>query len=107
MDKPFKSVLHGQCYTRQMMPTSEIMQTKTDSNTSLTNGSTNRLNVPAKCKTVAWTVTVDGRFAGEHDDDQLQAGVGVFEVAEHRLHLVSTRGVLTEAWLTEDRHSCI
>jgi len=52
-------------------------------------------------------LTVDGCLARQDDDYQLKPSVCVLEVAEHRLHLVSVSGVLTEARLTHDRHAGI
>ena len=52
-------------------------------------------------------LTIDRRLAGQNHDDELQALVGVLQVAEHGLHLVWARSVLAETRLTHDRHSCV
>lgn len=50
-------------------------------------------------------LTVDGCFPWQNHHDELEALVGVFQVAEHGLHLVGPSGVLTETRLAHDRHA--
>ena len=52
-------------------------------------------------------LTIDRRLAGQNHDNELQALVGVLQVAEHGLHLVRARSVLAETRLTHDRHACV
>ena len=52
-------------------------------------------------------ITIDGSFARQDDDDELQSSVGVFEVSEHGLHAVRSLGVFTKTRLALDRHSSI
>lgn len=51
--------------------------------------------------------TIDGCFAGQDDDDELQAGVGVLQVPEHGLHAVCPLSIFTEARLSLDGHPSI
>ena len=44
-------------------------------------------------------------LAGQHHHHQLEGGEGALEVPEHRLHLVRSSGVLTEAGLADDGHA--
>jgi len=51
------------------------------------------------------SLTVDRCLARQDNDNQLETGVGVLEIAEHWLHLVSVGGILTEARLAHDGHA--
>lgn len=49
-------------------------------------------------------LTIDWRFAGQDDHNQLQTHVRHFQVFEHRLHAVGSLGVFTEARLPLNGH---
>jgi len=51
--------------------------------------------------------TIDGSFARQDYNDELQPGVGVLQVSEHRLHAVGSLGVFTETRLALDGHPSI
>lgn len=51
--------------------------------------------------------TIDGRFPGQDDYDELQASIGVLQVSEHGLYTVCSLSVLAEARLALDRHPSV